>query len=163
MNTIPTINELRELHRRSTDYVIQELLKGVVCPYGCWLYSQNGVPGTQPLSEAEQLSVFEKSDDDSPKASVIAMSLLVRSYLVNGGAIRSALAKDGAPLPRAIILVAPPHELVEGEFVKTFVFTEHQTFLADSPVVDGGKAVRLADLELLPVSLTHNKPHGMLN
>lgn len=164
MNTAPTLNELRELHKRSTYYVIQGLFKGLPSPYfGWWLYSENGTPGSLPLSEAEQASVLATNEDNSPEARVIAMSLLVRSYLVTGGAVRSALAKKGSPLPRAIILIAPPVKVVDGEVVKTFVLTEHQTFLAESPVVDGGKAVKLADLELLPMSLTHNRPPDILN
>ena len=59
--------------------------------------------------------------------------------------------------------MAPPHKAAEGEVVKTFVLTEHQTFLAESPVLDGGKSVRLGDLELLDVSLTHNQRPGKLN
>ncbi|HIH2745039.1 TPA: hypothetical protein ACYLN4_000708 [Burkholderia lata] len=162
MNTVPTLDELREFHKRSTYFVIQALLQGVSAPHGWWLYSQDGKAGTQPLTEADRMAVFVERED-SPEGAVKAMAVLARSYLVAGGAMRSTLAAQGAPLPRAIVLVAPPDKAVEGEVVKTFVITEHQTFLAESPVRDGGKAVKLADLALLEVSLTHNQRPSQMN
>lgn len=92
-----------------------------------------------------------------------ALAHLSRSYLVAGGEVRTELTQAGRELPRAIILVAPPHELVEGEVVKTFVLTEHKVFIADSPVKERGKSVQLADLVLMPASLTHNERPSMLN
>nr|WP_156903349.1 hypothetical protein [Burkholderia sp. M701] len=162
MNTVPTIGELREFHKRSTYFVIQALLQGVSAPHGWWLYSQGGNAGTHPLTDADRMAVFVERED-SPEGAVRAMAVLARSYLVAGGAMRSTLAAQGAPLPRAIVVVAPPAKAVEGEVVKTFVITEHQTFLAESPVVDGGKAVKLGDLELLDVSLTHNQRPSQMN
>ena len=162
MDKGPTLDELRDLHKRTTYYVVQALLKGRAAPVGAWLYSKDGKPGTQPLESQDILAVFVQRDE-SPESAVIAMATLARSYLVAGGAMRSVLAARGVPLPLAIILVAPPDNAVEGEVVKTFVLTEHQTFLAESPVLDGGKSVRLGDLELLDVSLTHNQRPGKLN
>ena len=162
MAMAPTLDELRDLHKRSTYYVIQTLLKGDSRPLGAWLYSKDSNPGTEPLDSQDILAVFVKRDG-SPESALIAMATLARSYLVAGGAKRSALAARGVPLPRAIVLVAPPHKAAEGEVVKTFVLTEHQTFLAESPVLEGGKTVRLGDLELLEVSLTHNRHPGKFN
>lgn len=158
----PTLDELRDLHRRSTYYVVQALLKGRSIPFGAWLYSEDRKPGTRPLDSQDLEAVFVHHNG-SPEGALIAMAALVRSYLVAGGMKRSALTKEGHPLPRAIVLVAPPDKAVEGEVIKTFVLTEHQTFLAESPVSDGGKAVRLADIKLLDVSLTHNQKPGALN
>ena len=162
MNYETTLDELREFHRRCTYSVIQVLLKGEAIPNGWWLYSEDGRPGTDRL-HADDLNLFFCDQDKTPEGVVIALSQLASSYLVNGGAVRTLLAQAGRPLPRAIILIAPPQELIEGEFVKTFVLTEHQVFLADSPVKEGGKAVHLADLVLIPASLTHNQRPSALN
>lgn len=161
MNISPTLDELRDLHKRSTYFVSQAFLQGMPCPFGWWLYSENGKPGTHPLAEADQMAVFVRRED-TPEDAVKAIASLAYSYLVPGGAMRSALSAKGSPLPRAIILVAPPHKAVDGEVVKTFVITEHQVFLAVSPVADGGRLVRIGDLTLLDVSLTHNqRPENM--
>lgn len=162
LNTVPTLAELREFHKRSTYFVIQAFLQGVSAGHGWWLYSQGGNAGTHPLAEADQKAVFVERED-SPEGAVRAMAALARSYLVAGGAMRSTLAQQGAPLPRAIVLVAPPDKAVDGAIVKTFVITEHQTYLAESPVSEGGKAVKLGDLELLDVSLTHNQRPAQMN
>jgi len=101
--------------------------------------------------------------EETPQGAAEAMAALARSYLVTGGSMRSALAAQDSPLPRAIILIAPPKKQIHGEVVKTFVITEHQVFLAESPVAEGGKSVRLGDLELLDASLTHNQRPEKLN
>lgn len=162
MNTTPTLDELRDLHKRCTYPIIQALFKGTPSPYGWWLYSKDGNPGTYPLTEADLMSIFVERED-TPIGAVTAMAALVRSYLVAGGVMRSVVAAQGSPLPRAIILIAPPGKLVQGEVVKTFVLTEHQVFLAESPVEERGNAVRLGDLELLEASLTHNRRPEQMN
>lgn len=163
MSSTPNLDELRELHRRCTYSVIQQLFVGPSTPMGWSLHVQkNGAPGTDGL-RSEDLQYFFAGHDGSPHAVSLALSTLAKRYLVDGGAVRSELAAAKKPLPRALILVAPPHTLVDGEVVKTFVLTEHQLFLADSPVSNGGKEVRLADLELVPASLTHNDRPFNLN
>lgn len=162
MSVEPTLAELRDLHRRCTYFVIQALLKGQVAPAGWWLYLENGKPNADML-RSEDLKFFFSEIDDSAMGVAKALAYLARSYLVTGGEVRTALVQAGRPLPRALILVAPPHELVEGEVVKTFVLTEHQVFLADSPVKDRGNSVLLADLVLMPASLTHNERPSTLN
>lgn len=159
METPPTLDELRDLHRRCTYYVIQALYGGKVVPMGWWLYLQDGKPNTEGL-RTEDLQLFFADREDSGLGVAMALAHLARSYLVTGGEVRTQLVQAGRPLPRAIVLVAPPHRLVVGEVVKTFVLTEHQVFLADSPVVGG--SIRLADLELLEASVTHNqRPSGL--
>lgn len=160
MGAIPTLDELRDLHRRVTYMVVQALLKGQVAPYGCWLYSEKGKPGTHPLSH-DDLRLFFHDHDGSGESVAAAVSQLAKSYLVAGGHARTKLDDAGRPLPSALALVAPPHKFIDGEVVKTFVVTEHQLFLAESPVV--GDSVRLADIELLDASLTHNQRPGLLN
>lgn len=162
MNTVPTLDELRDLHKRCTHQIIQALFQGVAAPHGWWLYSKDGKPGTYPLTEADLMNFFVERED-TPLGAAKAMAVLARSYLITGGAMRSTLAAQGSPLPRAIILIAPPHKLIDGEVVKTFVITEHQVFLAESPVAEGGKTVRLGDLELLDASLTHNHPPAKMH
>lgn len=162
MTTTPTLDELRDLHKRCTYSVIQVFFQGVPVPHGWWLYSEDGKPGTYPLTEADRMTVFVDKEE-TPQGAAKAMAALARSYLVTGGSMRAALSAQGSPLPRAIILIAPPEKRIDGEVVKTFVITEHQVFLAESPVTDGGKAVRLGDLELLDASLTHNQRPGKLN
>jgi hypothetical protein len=154
--SIPTLDELRDLHRRVTSHAIQNLFKGMVTPYGCWLYSKDGKPGTHPLPLAD-LELFFSKTGDAEKV-VTALSLLVRKYLAVGGPGRSAMVTQNLPLPRAIILVAPPHELSRDEVVKTFVLTEHQTFFAESPVAEDGRSVKLKDLEMVDVSLMNSRP-----
>ena len=156
----PTLDELRDLHRRSTPLVIQSLLKGMPIPAGWWLYSENGRSGTNRLLESDLKMVFSDTNN-SPELAVIAMSKIAKSYLVNGGAVRNELAKSSSPLPRAVILIVPPPKSKVGEVVKTFVLTEHQVFLAKSPVGEDGKAVKLADLKLWVVPLKNN--HGPSN
>ncbi|MBV7542197.1 hypothetical protein [Acidovorax sp. sic0104] len=162
MNIEPSLAELRELHRRCTYPVVQALLKGHAAPAGWWLYLEDGKPNTDML-RTEDLHLFFSNREDSAMGVVKALAHLARSYLVTGGEVRAALARAGRQLPRAVILVAPPHKLVEGEVVKTFVLTEHQVFLADSPVKERGKSVLLADLVLMPASLTHNESPSTLN
>ena len=151
-----------DLHKRCTYYVVQALLQGVSAPLGMWLYSKDGKPGTTLLDRQDLMAVFAQRDD-SAEGAANALATLARNYLVSGGDKRSALAAQNVPLPRAIVLVAPPQLAVDGEVVKTFVITEHQVFLAESPVSEGGKAVRLGDLELLDAALTHNQRPSKLN
>lgn len=162
MSAEPTLDELRDIHRRCTYVVIQARLNGQVSPAGWWLYLKDGKPNTDVLRQ-EDLDLFFSERDDSAMGVVKALAHLSRSYLVTGGEVRTELTQAGRELPRAIILVAPPHEFVEGEVVKTFVLTEHQVFLADSPVKERGKSVLLADLVLMPISLTHNERPSTLN
>lgn len=158
----PTLEELRGLHRVCSTPVIQAFLKGKGAPAGWWLYLKEGKPNTDMLRTEDLVSFFSKRED-SAMGVVKALAHLARSYLVEGGEVRTELAKAGRDLPRAIILVAPPPSRVEGAVVKTFVLTEHRVFLADSPVTERGKSVRLADLVLMPASLTHNTPPSALN
>jgi hypothetical protein len=163
MNTIPTLDELRDLHRRATYYACQAMFQDGGTPFAAWLYSANGKPNTHPLHKEDYAAIFSPQANNLPEARLVVMSLLVRSYLVDGGTARSALASQGKSLPRAIILVVPPTETVDGEVVKTFVLTEYQVFLAESLISERGKAVKLADLELLDASLAHNRATGPLN
>lgn len=163
MNSAPSLYELRDLHRRCTSAVIQNQLRnGKAIPNGWWLYSEGGQPGTNRLRD-DDLKLFFCNREDSPEGVVLALGQLARSYLVVGGAVRTELSNAGRPLPRALILIAPPSQLSDGEVVKTFVLTEHQLFLAISPVKESGKAVQLANLELMEASLTHNQRPGQLS
>lgn len=60
MSVEPTLDELRDLHRRCTYFVIQALLNGKIFPAGWWLYLKDGKPNTDELSPKDLQLFFSE-------------------------------------------------------------------------------------------------------